>query len=588
MSIRHPKVLRISLQVAGAYAVLGVAWIFFSDRLLEAFRADAESMTQLQTYKGWFYVLLTAVLAFVLWYRSHAKIEETTRRVREERTHKHTMLRSIGDGVIATDEKEAIILMNPEAERLTGWNETSAMGRPLPKVFKILHGKTREPCQSPVQKVIQTGKVVGLANHTILVARNGREFQIADSGAPIFDDSGTVKGIILVFRDVTGDYFLQSELRRMRFAIEKASLGIFQLGEEGDILYANEAAMESLGYGAEEILKLTVADIDPVFDIESWKQHRAEILRDRGARTIKTRHRRKDGTTFPVEVQINYHEFEGERFSFSFAKDITQREEARKRLLSVNEELRYAKERAESSDRAKSEFLAVMSHELRTPLNPILGFTSVLQHEINKPQHREYLETIHTAGQRMLSMVEEILDYIQMDHDNLSALDEPVSILLTCRQAMAEVRSVAGDLHLELVDPDKAVAELEKETTFTGDARLLMRILTNLLSNACKFTPQGTVTLTVVPEKETDRPSLRSVSFVVEDSGIGIPQDKLEEVFQPFHQLDSSRTRRAQGLGMGLAICRKLVNLLGGEIHAESEVGKGSRFTVRIPFGVKA
>lgn len=574
--------------MAGAYAVLGAAWIFFSDRLLKAMGADAATLTELQTYKGWFYVFLTAVLAFVLWYRSHARIEETTRRVREERSHKHTMLQSIGDAVIATDENEAIILMNPEAERLTGWNETSAMGRPLQEVFRILHGKTREPCESPAQKVIQTGKVVGLANHTILVARNGREFQIADSGAPIFDDSGTVKGIILVFRDVTGDYFLQSELRRMRFAIEKASLGIFQIGEEGDILYANEAAMESLGYESAEIRKLTIVDIDPMFDIGSWKKHRVEILRDGGARTIKTRHRRKDGTTFPVEVQINYHEFEGERFSFSFARDITRREEAQTRLLNMNEELRLAKEQAESSDRAKSEFLAVMSHELRTPLNPILGFTSVLQHEIKKEQHRDYLETIHASGQRMLNMIEEILDYIQMDRDNLSALDDPVSILLTCRQAMAEVKPVAGNLGLELVDPDRSVAELENRTTLTGDARLLMRILTNLLSNACKFTPQGRVTLTVVPDTEADRASRQWVSFVVEDSGIGIPADKLEEVFRPFHQLDSSRTRRAQGLGMGLAICRKLANLLGGEIHAASEVGKGSRFTVRIPFGVKA
>ena len=585
---RHPQVFWISLQVAVAYALLGATWIFFSDRFLESAGLDAATLTQLQTYKGWFYVFLTAVLAFVLWYFSHAKLEETTKRVRDERAHKHTMLQSIGDAVIATDAKANIILINPEAARLTGWTEEEAMGKPLEQIFPIINGQNREPLESPVRKVIQTGGVVGLANHTILLRKDGAEFQIADSGAPIFDESGKVNGIILVFRDVTDDYALQAELRRMRFAIEKASLGIFQIGEDGHILYTNPAATNSLGYKEGELAGRLITDIDPKFTLESWKKHSRETLCEGGSRTIQSLHKRKDGSTFPVEVQVNYLEFEGERFSFSFAKDLSQREKARKKLLAVNEELRLAKERAESSDRAKSEFLAVVSHELRTPLNPILGFTSVLQHELTRKEHLDYLDTIHSSGKRMLAMVEEILDYIQLDRESLRTHEEPFSPLRTCRQAVQEISPTAGHLSLELLDPEGATAAMEARYIWCGDARLLTRILVNLLSNACKFTERGFVRLQVFPDEEPDDEARRWFTFIVEDSGVGIPGDRLQEIFEPFHQLDSSRTRRAHGLGMGLAICQKLTKLLNGKLDVESKVGEGTRFMLRVPLRSQA
>lgn len=704
-----------ALRVALLYLLLGVIWIFFSDRFLHASGLTPEALTLMQTYKGWFYVLLTAVMAFLLWYRFHVRLIQANARLREQETLKHIMLQSIGDAVIATDTEQRIQLLNPEAARLTGWSEAEAVGRTLTEVFRIIDGTTREPSVNPAEKVLRTGKVVGLANHTILLSRDGREYQIADSGSPIRDEEESIQGIILVFRDVTTEYALQAsirqseqrlrlameaiseavwemevttgaiqwsdrfftlmgiapeagdqdgrellldsltmegretvalalrslrkvpgeqmdlnlplagaplkkrwirlrgqhleeadgthrvfgtvadvtaqqameaQLRMTQFGIEKASISVFQFDEEGRITYANECAHRSLGYTPQEMARLSVTDIDPLFNLEDWKAHRAEVLRKGSARIVSL-HRRKDGSTFPVEVEINYFRFEGRLTSFSFASDISQRRQAEEMREAMLEELREAKERAEASNRAKSEFLAVMSHEMRTPLNPVVGFATLLKDEVTDPEQQEQLQTIIHSAERLLDLIDNILTYAKLDRSCLEPSRNTFNLMALCRTALHDVSFDKGGLDLRMESPERGMGRVDESLELVGDDRLLHQILSNLLVNACKFTREGSVVLQVsLLEAPPAAAGQQWFHFSVVDTGPGIPTEDLPPLFEPFHQLDNSNTRRYPGVGLGLAICRKLVDLMGGEIGVESEVGKGSRFWFRLPMSL--
>ena len=188
----------------------------------------------------------------------------------------HTVLRSIGDAVIITDKQGCVTWMNPRAQELTAWERDDAIGRPLQEVFRIVHTKTRQPCKDPVSKVLQTGSVVGLANHTSLLARDGTEYQIADSAAPVRDGEGVVHGVILVFHDVTEDYLKQEQLRQseqrfrglFQYSINAIALHEIICDEKGvpidyRFLTVNDAFEEMTGLKAHDLIGKTVLEVLP-------------------------------------------------------------------------------------------------------------------------------------------------------------------------------------------------------------------------------------------------------------------------------------------------------------------------------------
>ncbi|MFC0254649.1 MHYT domain-containing protein [Massilia consociata] len=245
--------------------------------------------------------------------------------------------------------------------------------------------------------------------------------------------------------------------------------------------------------------------------------------------------------------------------------DITERRQ-------IEEALREAKEKAEQAAAARASFVANMSHEIRTPMNSILGFTDVLlDGELNKDQRR-HLDTIRSAGRSLLRLLNEILDTAKLekgaveleqnDYNLLSLIDELSSTLAANARAKG--------LHLD-IQYDPALP-----TGLRGDELRVRQVLTNLLDNAIKFTPSGTVTLRVRAEGD-------QLCIIVSDTGIGIAQDRLQAIFDPFTQADASMTRRFGGTGLGTTICKQLVELMGGKIWAESEVGKGTSFHVHLP-----
>jgi signal transduction histidine kinase/DNA-binding response OmpR family regulator len=238
----------------------------------------------------------------------------------------------------------------------------------------------------------------------------------------------------------------------------------------------------------------------------------------------------------------------------------------------AEEQVVAAMQAAQEGNRAKSEFLANMSHEIRTPLNAVIGLADLLQRLDPTPQQQHYLQMVNSAGQTLLSLINDVLDLSRIEAGEVVLESSPVSLVEIAGEVVNVLALQAERKGLELilrVDP-------EVPEPLLGDPLRLRQILMNLVGNAIKFTEHGLVELAITRQ-------LDGIRVQVQDSGIGIPAAKLREIFESFTQADASHTRRYGGTGLGLAICRRLVNLMGGQIEAQSEDGRGSIFTADLP-----
>ncbi len=258
---------------------------------------------------------------------------EAARRQSEER-YRTTLMR-VGDAVIATDAEGRVELTNQVAEALTGWKEEEVRGKLLEEVFHIVNEETRSPVENPVRRVMQRGLVVGLGNHTVLIARDGTERPIADSGAPILDENGAITGVVLVFRDQTQERMAQQALedseQRFRALFERAGEPIMIIGFESDnmgrILAANPVASEMHGYTQDELLTMNIAHLDTERSPEKWADRHTRLMRG-GALREEATHRKKDGTLFPVEINAVSMELQGRKCVLSIDRDISDRKRA--------------------------------------------------------------------------------------------------------------------------------------------------------------------------------------------------------------------------------------------------------------------
>jgi PAS domain S-box-containing protein len=357
--------------------------------------------------------------------------------------------------------------------------------------------------------------------------------------------------------------FAEIERQREHFEslVEISPVAVVVMDADEHVTGWNPAAAELFGHTSEEAVGRPVDEL--VFSEDTRDQGREvthEALTQGEAHRI-TRRWRKDGSAVDVELMLVPLLVDEARVGFlGIYHDIT--------------ELQRAREEAEAATQAKSAFLATMSHEIRTPMNAVIGMTGLLLGTELTAEQREFAEVVRSSGDALLHVIDDILDYSKIEAGKLELEREPLDLRECVEGALDIVAPRASQKEIEL----GCLIDDEVPAGITGDAARLRQVLLNLLSNAVKFTEQGEVVVLV--GAELVRAGCHRLRIAVRDTGIGIPQDRMDRLFDSFSQIDTSTTRRYGGTGLGLAISKRLVELMDGTMWVESEEGKGSTFHI--------
>lgn len=366
-------------------------------------------------------------------------------------------------------------------------------------------------------------------------------------------------------------HYLHQEKEKYQILMHASGDGIHILDEQGRVLEVNQQFCDLLGYRYDEIIGRHVSQWEAFFDPEQIQFKIKQIFA--AANIFETRHRRKDGTIIDVEVSSKAVQINGRWVLWNSSRDIGDR----KRLQL---ELTKAKEAAEHSAELKSRFLANMSHEIRTPMNGIIGLAQL---SLMQPMHdelRSLLEKILLSGQTLLGILNDILDLSKIEAGRMVIEHLPFHL----GQVMSVVENLFSAPAREKALQFRVTIAAGIPCNLKGDSLRLQQVLINLVGNAIKFTEQGYVSVSVDILKQDEKKAL--LSFSVSDSGIGIPPEMLERLFQPFNQLDDSISRRFGGTGLGLVISNDLLKLMGSKIDVQSLPGQGATFSFSIELDV--
>lgn len=465
------------------------------------------------------------------------------------------------------DESWSMLFISDAVEKLTGWASDDFISR-RKSISELYHPEDYSRVAEEVLADISRGR-----SYTVeyrIYDRQGAEHWIWESGSAVLGDDGEPKWIDGVLLDITESKLRNAEFEGTAKAIGRA-LSVIEFDLQGRVLSANYNFLELMGYEEEELIGqdhrifCEQSYVDSGAYAEFWARlTRGEL--DSGEYLRLGKGGRE------VWIQASYNpifDADGKPFKVvKFATDLSQRRE-------IEEALREAKEHAEYAAAAKTTFLANMSHEIRTPMNAIIGFTELLLDTTMSDVQRRHLGTVRHAARSLLGLLNDILDTAKLERGavELEALD--FSLRELCQQVCEALRLSAEGKGLSLsLDYQAGLPDY-----FKGDPLRIRQVLNNLLGNAVKFTEQGWVRLEVSGEAG-------ALQLSVRDSGIGIAEDRLAHIFDPFAQADASMSRRFGGTGLGTTIARQLTELMSGRISVESRLGQGSLFRVELPLTV--
>lgn len=491
--------------------------------------------------------------------------------------------------IITMGLDRVVKVWNPAAVELFGWSEAEIIGGLLP----IVPDAQQAEFQAIFERLLQGESFTGV--ETQRQKKDGTLVEVSISTAPLFDARGDVNTIMGVIADITKPKQAEKEIIRLNKSLERRAVesetrykqivelaeeGIWVVDDQAKTIYVNQAMVKMLGYSESEMLGCPIFDF--ISDIKGNTNCCSLVSLGKHTEVERCEQRLKTADGQDVWVYMSASpvlDEQGEMLkSYVLVYDITERKQAEDRLRESSQRISLVNAELARATRLKDEFLASMSHELRTPLNAILGLSEALQEEVYGPltvKQRRSLRTIEQSGQHLLELITDILDLSKIESGKMELQKAPTFLANLCESSLTFVRQQAHQKNLIIssnIPPSLGAIEV--------DERRIRQVLVNLLSNAVKFTPDGgEVALEVELDVDEEVVKLR-----VSDTGIGIAPENIDQLFQPFVQLDSSLSRRYAGTGLGLALVRRLVELHNGSVTLESEVGKGSRFTVSLPW----
>jgi PAS domain S-box-containing protein len=550
--IKYDHEWLMAVRISGMFLVLGCLWILFSDRLVFSLFDDLQMQVRLQLWKGWFFVVVVAVMLLFMIKRYLSRNSRLSNSLALSEERFKSIIEKSVSGICITDENGVFEYVNPAYQEIYGYPARELIGK---KITKLLKPELHETAIRSHRDLFHN-KSGGRGLWDVIDSRGTPKKVMVDS-LPVIWINGE-KRMVTFVSDVTRQVRAEKELKnneaRYRSMMEALDIPLFITENDCRIIFANKAFREDFGEIDDETF--CYRRIRGQYSHCSWCKDVHELKP--GERYVEgfrseVNDRIYQATMVPVEFNP------GELQKMVILRDLTD-------ILS-------AKERAEESDRLKTAFLANMSHEVRTPLNAILGFSSILNDDTLPSEERtRFIDLIHQSGIQLLNIIDDIVDVARIEQGNLRISIAPVEL----QPLLSEVMDI---MKLELVDGTKPDLTLEMVNHLppgfhiNADSLRLKQVLMNLIGNAIKFTKKGKVILEVFRDG-------KDIVFNVEDTGMGIPQEKMDIIFERFRQVDESSTRVAGGNGLGLFISKNLVEQMGGKIKVASSYGKGSTFSV--------
>ena len=473
--------------------------------------------------------------------------------------------------VLQFDTQGRITFLNRFGLEFFGYEEHEIIGRNLMETIVPATASTGTDLSKMIVDLCKNPGSFS-SNENENIRRDGRRAWVAWTNSPVYDENQQVVGVLSVGLDITELKKTRDQLQELldttRNMLAAMPFGIVLVGRDKVIRSANRAALKMMGLENEsEIVGQTCHNrICPAQECECPVIDLGQNV-DSSQRILMGR----DGARIPIVKSVLPIMFDGEEVLLEAFMDVTALDQAQAEVEQANQQLEQAlltahemASEAEMANMAKSEFLANMSHEIRTPMNGIIGMTELTLDTDLTAEQREYLTMVKMSADDLLAVINDILDFSKIEAGRMELELIDFNLRITLENAVDTLALKAREKGLELtchVRPDVP-------TALVGDPGRLRQVVFNLVGNSLKFTEEGEVLIRVEMEEEY-RDAVR-LHFMVADTGIGIKGDKLESIFESFEQVDGSTTRKYGGTGLGLAIAKQLVEMMGGEIHAES------------------